>query len=275
MGCMSEPGIENFLAPFGSEKWTSEAVLSVHYWTPSLISFRTTRAREFQFKSGHYTRLGLATGDGGVVWRPISLVSAADEETLEFLVVLIPGGEFSQAIARLTTGDSIKVEKLVYGFLTVDQLAAGTNLWLLATGTGLGPFVSILRGNAVWRDFERLIVVHSVRQAPELAYRDEISDLAAHPALAKDRARLTYLPVVTREPGATGLKARITELLSTGRLEAAAGATLDVATSRVMVCGNPAMAGELRQILSARGFASSRRNLPGQMAFENYWKEHE
>ncbi len=275
MGCMTEPGAGNFLDPCASAKSTAEIVLSVHYWTPTLISFRTTRALAFQFTPGHYTRLGLTTSDGDIVWRPISLVSAAHEDTLEFLVILIPGGEFSQAIAGLKTGNPIQIEKLSYGFLTVDQLAAGTHLWLLASGTGLGPFVSILRDEAVWRDFERLIVVHSVRQAAELAYRDELSALAAHREPAEKRAQLTYLPLVTREPGATALSARVTEQLSTGQLEASAGTRLDAATSRVMVCGNPAMALQLRHALAARGFASSRRNAPGQMAFENYWNEQD
>lgn len=273
MGCMTEPGAENFLDPCASAKSTAETVLSVHYWTPTLISFRTTRALAFQFTPGHYTRLGLTTSDGDIVWRPISLVSAAHEDTLEFLVILIPGGEFSQAIAGLKTGNPIQVEKLSYGFLTADQLAAGSHLWLLASGSGLGPFVSILRDNAVWRNFERLIVVHSVRQAAELAYRDELSALAAHRETGTERAQLTYLPLVTRAPGTTVLTARVTELLGAGQLEAAAGTTLDAATSRVMVCGNPAMALQLRHALAARGFASSRRNAPGQMAFENYWHE--
>lgn len=274
MGYIAEPGLKTLCEPFGSEKWTLENVLSVRLWNPTLISFRTTRTREFRFTPGHYARLGLNTIDGGVVWRPISLVSAASDEALEFLVVLIPGGEFSTALGTLNIGDTIKVEKLSYGFLSVDQLAAGRDLWLLASGTGLGPFVSILRDGPVWREFERLIVVHSVRQTSELAYREEICAMAMDRELITDGAQLTYLPVVTREPGATVLASRIPELLSTGTLEASAGTTLEVTASRLMICGNPRMARELRQMLSARGFASSRRDAPGQMAFENYWQDH-
>ena len=275
MGYIAEPGVGALHPTFEGEKWTLETVLSVHYWTPTLISFRTTRSPGFRFTPGHYARLGLAGREGGDVWRPISLVSAANDEALEFLVVLIPGGAFSEALGQAKKGDAIKVEKLNFGFLSVDQLAAGRELWLLASGTGLGPFVSMLRDVDVWRDFKRLIVVHSVRHACELAYRDEICALAANSECAGDNALLTYVPVVTRDPGVTPLASRLTQLLSSGRLEAATGLTLDVTTSRLMICGNPEMARELRQLLSARGFASSRRNAPGQMAFENYWQDHD
>ena len=275
MGYIAESGLEAFFPLIENEKWTTEIVVSVHYWTPTLISFRTTRSCGFRFTPGQYARLGLAGTDGSDVWRPISIVSTDDDEPLEFLVVLIPGGAFSEALGCLKIGDTIKVEKRSFGFLSVDQLAAGRDLWLLASGSGLGPFVSIMRDENVWRAFERLIIVHSVRQVSELAYREEIGALAARRNLAKDGAQLTYLPVVTRNAAATALSSRITELLSTGRLEEAAGTKLNVMTSRLMICGNPGMARELRQLLSARGFASSRRNAPGQMAFENYWQDHE
>jgi ferredoxin--NADP+ reductase len=270
----TESGL-NILHQAVSTKWTAETVLSVHHWTPTLISLRTTRPQDFRFTPGHYARLGLVTNDGSEVWRPISMVSAASDEALEFLVVLIPGGMFSEAFGLLQSGDTLRVDRLSYGFMTLEQLAAGRELWLLASGTGLGPFVSMLRDTAVWQKFERLIVVHSVRRAAELAYGDEISALAAHSQGAPDSAQLTYLPIVTRESGATTLSTRLPQLLHAGGLEAAAGTTLEVATSRLMVCGNPAMASELRQLLAARGFATSRRNAPGQMAFENYWQADE
>ncbi len=251
-----------------AEKWTGERVLSIRHWTPTLLSFRCTRAAGFRFTPGHYTRLGLGP-DAAAVWRPYSMASAADEDFLEFIAVLVPGGEFSEQLRQLRVGDTLRVDKACYGFLTVDQLAPGKDLWLLASGTGLGPFVAILRDAAVWHDFERLILVHSVRHAAELAWRDEI---AALPALFEQtNATLRYIPVVTREPGATDLAERIPLLLADGRLEAAAETSLSLADSRVMVCGNPEMALELRQFLSARGYATNRRGVRGQMAFEKYW----
>jgi ferredoxin--NADP+ reductase len=163
------------------------------------------------------------------------------------------------------------VDKASYGFLTVDQLAPGKDLWLLASGTGLGPFLSILHDPAVWRDYRSLILVHSVRRAAELAWREDIAVLPRPELRADATATLRYIPVVTREPGATALAERIPLLLADGRLEAAAGTTLDLADSRLMVCGNPELAKELRRFLGERGYATNRRGVPGQMAFEKYW----
>lgn len=271
MGIVVEPGLQIFRATAASENRTAERVLSVRYWTPTMLSFRTTRHRGFRFTPGHYARLGLDAGDGTIVWRPYSVVSAAYDDYLEFLAVLVPDGAFSAPLAGLREGGTIHVEKASYGFLTVDQLAAGRDLWLLASGTGLGPFLSILRDPAVWQKFERLIVVHSVRHAAELAYRGEIAALADDPLFAEGGAQLHYLPVVTREPGATALASRIPQLFANGQLAAAAGRPISVEASRLMVCGNPEMARELRQMLGALGFATNRRGVAGQMAFEKYW----
>ncbi len=270
MGIITEPGLEKDRHDT-AEKWTTERVLSIRYWTPTLLSFRITRYRGFRFTPGHYGRLGLAIGED-LVWRPYSMVSAVYDDTLEFIVVLIPGGAFSERLGKLRVGDEIRVDKSNYGFLTLDQLAPGQDLWLLASGTGIGPFVSILRDPATWQAFEQLIVVHGVRRSAELAYRDEIAELDEIPHQpAGARARLKYLPVITREPGASNLAERIPQLLADGRLEQAAGASLSVASSRLMICGNPEMARELRQLMGSRGFATSRRGVPGQVAFEKYW----
>lgn len=273
MGAIEEPGLEilakrNDAGP--RDKFTTERVLSMRWWAPTLVSLRTTRYRGFRFTPGHYTRLGLGA-DGDLVWRPFSLASAAYDDFLEFIAVLVPGGAFSEPLRGLREGDAISVDKASYGFLTVDQLAHGRDLWMLASGTGLGPFLSILKEPAVWQNHERLIVAHSVRHSPELAWRDEIADMPQGELFDGAKARLTYLPIVTREPGATALSDRIPLLLADGHLEAAAGSPLDVANSRVLVCGNPEMTRELRQALTARGFATNRRGVPGQMAFEKYW----
>ncbi len=253
-----------------TEKWTTERLLSIHHWTPSLLSFRTTRYRGFRFRPGHYARLWFGAGDD-VVWRPFSLASATCDECLEFIAALVPGGAFSERLGKVGVGDEIQIEKLSYGFFTVDQLAPGRDLWLLASGTGIGAFLSILRDPVPWQAFERLIIVHSVRRAAELAYRDEIAALADETPFAGAGGRLCYLPVVTREPGASELAQRIPQILADGRLEQVASASLSVADSRLMICGNPEMTRELRQSLRARGFVTGRRGIPGQMAFENYW----
>lgn len=265
MGNLNEPAVN----AAAQVRHTEERILAIHNWSPTVLSFRTTRYASFRFSAGHYARLGLA-GQGETVWRPYSLVAPTWADYLEFLAVLIPGGAFSERLAQLRVGDSLLVEKPAYGFMTVDRLAAGSDLWLIASGTGIGPFVSVLYEPEVWRQFERLFVVHSVRHAAELAYRNELLTLPRLPWLADAQARLQYLPIVTREPGVTELAQRVPQLLANGRLEQTA-APLDVAHSRLMVCGNPELTADLRQMLRERGFATNRRGVPGQMAFEQYW----
>lgn len=205
------------------------------------------------------------------MFRPQSIASAPTSPHLEFFCTLIAGGEFSRRLAERRVGDPIDVETASYGFLTVDSLAPGSDLWLLATGTGLAPFLSMLRDRSVWMAFDRLVVVHSVRCAAELAYADELSRLAADPPHTGVRARLRYLPVVTREAGASTLSERIPVLLANDGLARAAGVTLDPARSRVMACGNPDMTRELRSWFGERGFRTTRRGVPTQVAFEKYW----
>jgi len=250
---------------------TLETVLWSHEWTPSLVSIRVTRDPGFRFTPGHYARLAIADATTPLAFRPLSIASAPSASHLEFVCTLVPGGEFSRRLAGLRAGDPVEVERVSYGFLTVGSLAPGTDLWLLASGTGLAPFLAMLRDPDVWNAFERLVVVHSVRRAAELAYADELRHLAQNPPAGTARAALSYLPVVTREPGASTLSERIPALLANGRLAEAAGATLDPARSRVMVCGNPEMTREMRTLLGERGFRTTRRAERGQAAFEKYW----
>lgn len=255
----------------GSAKWDEVPVLATRVWAPGLISLRVARPAQYRFTPGHYARLGLGKPGGDIVWRPFSMVSAAGADHLEFLVVLVPDGEFSCRLAAIKAGDHVLVEKRSFGFLTLDQLAPGDDLWMLASGTGLGPFISILHDPATWRAYRHLVVVHSVRHASELAYRDEIEATRTSPAAAGTAARLHYVPVVTRDPEAAALHARIPQLILDGRLEQVVGVPLESSHSRVMVCGNPELARDMRSLLGARGFAVSRRGVPGQMAFEKYW----
>jgi len=250
---------------------TRETVLQCHRWAPTLLSIRVTRDPGFRFAPGQYARIGVADAADQPVFRPVSIASPPADPALEFLCTLIPGGEFSGRLAGLRAGDPVEIERPSYGFLTVDTLAPGSDLWLLATGTGLAPFLSMLRDRAVWRTFDRLVVVHSVRRTAELAHADELRRLASEPPQPRSSARLRYLPVVTREPGASGLTGRIPALIASGRLAGVAEVPLEPSRSRVMVCGNPDMTRELRALLRDRGFHTSRRGAPGQVAFEKYW----
>ena len=253
-------------------RWTTQPVRQVHRWTEALVSFRVGRDAAFRFAPGQYARLGLAGADGKPVWRPFSMVSAPDEPELEFVATLVPDGEFSALLRAVRPGDPMLVDQTSFGFLTVDRVAAGRDLWMLASGTGVGPFVSMLRDAAVWGAFESLVLVHSVRRQADLCYRDEIeARVRAAAAAPTAPARLHYVPVVTREPAAGLLAERIPKLIEGGQLQQATGLELAVQPSRILVCGNPDMSAELRALLTARGFVTPRRGLSGQMAFENYW----
>lgn len=253
------------VAPPLSQRWTTESAIQIRHWSPRLLSFSVTRPAAFRFTPGHYARIGLSKPDGDIVWRPLSMVSSAGADHLEFVVVLVPGGEFSTLLAEIGPGAMVHVDKSCFGFLTVDQLAAGNDLWLLASGTGVGPFVSILRDESAGRAFSRITLVHSVRQAEELVYKEFLTELA------ENRAGFSYIPVVTRPPFGGIFAERIPALIQQGTLEQALGLTLDHERSRIMVCGNPELARDLRALLSDRGFQSGRRGVPGQMAFEKYW----
>jgi ferredoxin/flavodoxin---NADP+ reductase len=260
------------LAAPADGRFTAETVLALRLWTKGLLSFRTSRAPGFRFMPGHYARLGLDGPNDGVVWRPFSVVSSAHDPHLEFFAVLVPGGDFSAPLSRIREGDTIRIDKSSYGFMTIDRFAPGKDLWLLASGTGVGPFLSILRDLATWQTYDNLVLVHSVRRAGDLAYRDEIAAIPNEELLAAWPAQLKYVPVVTREPWPGALPARIPQLIEDGRLEQAAGVKLDPQRSRIMVCGNPEMTRELRGQLTVRGFRVNRRAEPGHLAFENYWQ---
>jgi ferredoxin--NADP+ reductase len=263
-----------------ADKATIETLVSRHTWVPGkLFSFSTTRPAGFEFAAGQFARLGLPrpTADGGseMVWRAYSIASSPLAPELEFFSIVVPGGPFTTGLVELGVGDSIHIERVAYGFLTTDRFAPGEDLWLISSGTGLAPFLSILQDHAIWQQYRRVVVVHSVREVEELAYRVDIEHFATHPNFTQYFAtqpdRLRYVPVVTRKPVDGMLDARIQTLLEDGRLEACAGISLDPARSRVMLCGNPDMLKVLRAQLGERGFKPSRRGEAGNLAVENYW----
>lgn len=256
-------------APSG--RYTEETIIERRDWAPRLFSFRTTRHPGFRFAAGQFARIGLPGPDGKPVWRAYSIVSAPYDTHLEFYSIVVPEGEFTPKLVERHAGDAILIEKTNYGFLTPDRFAPGRDLWMLSTGTGLAPFLSILAEEQPWQDFENLVLVHSVRHANELAYQREISELREHPLVGVHSHRLRYVPVVTREPVEGALGERITTLLTSGELGRHLGLDLTVDHSRFMVCGNPQMVDEVRGLLQEKGFRVSRRNNPGHMVFENYW----
>jgi len=254
-----------------AEKFTCQTLLTVTPLTPSLFSLRTTRDPGFRFRAGQFARLGVTKADGSTVWRAYSMVSSPHDEFLEFFSIVVPGGEFTSELSRLNVGDTLMVERQAFGFLTLDRFVDGRDLWLLATGTGIAPFLSILQDFEVWERFERIMLVYSAREQKELAYQDLITELGQRDYLAEFAHKLTYIPIVTRETIEGALRGRITTLIENGELEQAAGVELSPEHSRVMLCGNPQMIDDTRQLLKARELQLSLTRRPGQVAVENYW----
>jgi ferredoxin--NADP+ reductase len=266
-----------------TDKATQERLLSKHRWTDKLMTFRTTRPPGYQFVAGQFARLGLLI-NGEMVWRAYSITSAQADEELEYYAIVVPDGLFTTALDALQPGQPVWVEKLSYGFMTADRFTDGEDFWMLATGTGLGPFLSILQQNEVWQRFRNLVLVHGVRHRSELTYQEKLAALRDQAQRLQLPARLQLIQSTTREllPASTGVSAsagvtdvllqgRLTSLLRTGQLEQACGLEIDAAVSRLMVCGNPEMITELREILRERGLGPCRRNAGGQFITEDYW----
>lgn len=270
-------------------KYTRQRVTSRITWqSDKLFSLRITRDPAFRFIPGQFARLGLAVDQPAIdaanrepnEWRAYSMVSHPGESELEFFAVAVPEGKFSPELSRLREGDTIWVDKTSFGFLTLERFVDGRDLWLVSTGTGLSAYIPMLRDPVTWQRFSRVILVHGVRHSNELAYRDELLALQQS---RKDSGggQLIYLPMASREnidpawspslPRTTLAPARLTDLLESGELERRAGCALDPASSRIMLCGNPAMVTDMRKLLSLRNFAAGRRGIPGNLAVENYW----
>ncbi|WP_313524724.1 ferredoxin--NADP reductase [Stutzerimonas kunmingensis] len=253
------------------EKFTRQRLLEVQTLTPNLFTLRTSRDPGFRFTAGQFARLGVRKPSGCIVWRAYSMVSAPHDEFLDFFSIVVPDGEFTSELSRLAVGDELLVDKQAFGFLTLDRFPDGRDLWLLATGTGIAPFLSILQDFEAWQRFERIILVYSVREARELAYQQLIAELPQRDYLDGLGSKLLYLPVVTREQIPGALHGRITTLIENGELERAADLQLTPEHSRIMLCGNPQMIEDTRVVLKARDLNLAMTRRPGQVAVENYW----
>ncbi len=253
------------------EKFTRQRLLEVQTLTANLFTLRTSRDPGFRFTAGQFARLGVRKPSGCIVWRAYSMVSAPHDEFLDFFSIVVPDGEFTSELSRLEVGDELLVDKQAFGFLTLDRFLDGRDLWLLATGTGIAPFLSILQDFEAWQRFERIILVYSVREARELAYQQLIAELPQRDYLEGLGSKLLYLPVVTREQIPGALHGRITTLIENGELERAADLQLTPEHSRIMLCGNPQMIEDTRAVLKARDLNLAMTRRPGQVAVENYW----
>lgn len=243
--------------------WLQGTVIENHQWNPRLFSLRI-QAPLGEFKAGQFVRVALDI-NGERVARPYSLVNAPHDDALEIFFNIVPEGPLSPELAKLKKGDTIYVADKPAGFLTVDEVPETKNLWLLATGTALGPFLSILKTDAPWQLFEKIILAYSVRSADELAYAEVIAQL-----VEKHPDQLTFIPCITREQVEGAINERVTTAISDGSLEAAAGVQLLPESSHVFLCGNSAMITEASEILEARDMRRHRRREPGHVATEKY-----
>lgn len=255
------------------DKFSRETVLSVRRWCDTLFSFTLSRPAHFRFTAGQFARIGIdvTQADGTVqrVVRAYSVVSSPFAEQLEFFSIVVPDGAFTSRLQHLQVGDAIWLEKIPYGFLTLTrfQQPSPQHLWLLATGTGLAPFLSMLQDFAPWQQYQRIVLAYSVRTQAELAYVDEIAQMAAD--FGADGARFSFVPIVTREAGTT-LSQRLPVLIKNGQLEQQVGMQFNAESDHILLCGNPAMVEDTRNALKARGLSMNRRGV-GNIAVENYW----
>lgn len=250
-----------------------EKVLSVHHWTDRLFSFTTTRDPALRFSNGHFTMIGLRV-DGKPLLRAYSIVSANYEEHLEFLSIKVPDGPLTSRLQHIQVGDTVIVGKKPTGTLLVDYLLPGKRLYMLSTGTGLAPFMSIVRDPEAYDRFDQIILVHGVREVDELAYHDMLVDhLPQHEFLGEMVTdKLRYYPTVTREPFKN--QGRITELIENGKLFSDLGVpAFNPAEDRIMICGSPEMLKQLKHMLEARGFHEGNTTRPGDFVIERAFAE--
>ena len=246
----------------------AETVLSVQRWTDRLFSFRTTRDPSLRFENGQFAMIGLEV-EGKPLLRAYSMASANYEDHLEFLSIQVPNGPLTSRLGLIRPGDTVLVGRKPVGTLILDNLLPGRNLYLLATGTGLAPFMSLIHDPAIYERYEHVVLTHTCRTVDELAYREYITEhLPRHEYLGEDvAAKLLYYPTVTREAFGTG--GRITDLFRSGRLFDDLGLPpADHELDRAMICGSTAMLTETEALLTGRGFVEGHNAKPGEYVIE-------
>lgn len=247
----------------GMADWIEGIVVERRAWTPRLISLRI-EADLAPFEAGQFVRVGLDI-DGQRVGRPYSLVNAPHEPLAEIYFNIVPEGPLSPRLAHLRAGERLWLYRQAYGFLVLSEVPPAQHLWLLATGTAIGPYLSILKTDTPWQRFERIVLVHGVRTHEELAYGHLIDQL-----VEQHRSTLRYVPVLSREALPDMLHGRIPAQIVSGALESFCNVSLDHHSSHVMLCGNSNMIEDASQILYARGLKKHRRREPGHISTEKY-----
>jgi ferredoxin--NADP+ reductase len=246
------------------QKWVEGTIVNQRRWTQTLFSLQV-EADVAAFEAGQFAKLALAV-EGEMVARPYSFVNAPKERPHEFYYVTLPDGPLTQRLHKMAAGDAIYLAPRPAGFLVLSEIPDAENLWLISTGTGVGPFLSILKTEAPWQRFRNVVLVHAVRYAEELTYRDSLSRL-----LGEHEEQMRVVSFVSREEKPGVLHGRVPLAIEEGRLEAAAGVALSAKASQVMICGNPEMVTDTNEALARRGMKKNRRREPGHITVENYW----
>lgn len=250
-----------------------ERVIDVHHWTDTLFSFKTTRDPGFRFKNGHFTMIGLEQ-EGRPLLRAYSIVSANYEEELEFFSIKVPDGPLTSKLQNIKAGDEILVSRKPTGTLILDNLLPGKHLYLISTGTGLAPFMSIIKDPETYEQYDKVIVTHGCRYKDELAYQELINhQLPKNEFFGELVAeKLIYYPTVTREPFKN--QGRITDSLATGKLAQDVGLPpINPEVDRFMICGSPSMLKDTCTILNAQGFTEARHGNAGHYVIERAFVE--
>lgn len=245
-----------------------ERVLSVHHWTDRLFSFTTTRDASLRFSNGHFTMIGLRVNDKPLL-RAYSIVSPNYADHLEFLSIKVSDGPLTSRLQHIQVGDTIIVGRKPTGTLLIDYLLPGKRLYLLATGTGLAPFLSVIRDPETYERYEQVVLIHGVRQVKELAYREYLSDTLTHDEFLGEmvQQKLLYYPTVTREPFVH--QGRIPQLLAEGQVAKDLGIPmLNPAEDRIMICGSPEMLRDLKALAEKLGFEEGNTSRPGAFVIE-------
>jgi ferredoxin/flavodoxin---NADP+ reductase len=251
----------------------SERVLSVHHWTDRLFSFTTTRDMSFRFLNGQFTMIGIQV-DGKPLLRAYSMVSANYEEQLEFFSIKVQDGPLTSRLQHLKVGDELLVNSKAVGTLILQNLLPGKNLYLLSTGTGMAPFMSVIKDPETYENFEKVILVHGCRQVAELAYDQLITEELPKNEFFGEmvREKLLYYPTVTREPFRH--QGRVTTLMDSGKLMEDLGLPpLDRERDRVMICGSPEMLKDTKDLLLKRGYSEGNMSTPGHFVIERAFVE--
>lgn len=242
--------------------WITGRVKARKQWSDTLFSL-VVDADVAPFKAGQFTKLAWH-GEDKKVARAYSYVNAPGQDC-EFYLVTIPEGQLTPHLAGLNVGDELLVQRTAAGFLTLDEVPPGRDLWLMATGTGVGPFVSMLAEGSCWQQFDHIVLVHGVRLGEELGYRQQITELT------QGQPRFHYVPFVSREAVSGTEPGRITHAIADGSLEQKVGLTFSPEHSRVLLCGNPQMVRDTVTELTHKGLEKHLRRKPGQILIENYW----